>query len=144
MSTREPMPEHVRRYLELIGRIDADGITRKARIRFCNKCHAITIRGLDHNRCADTAIVDPAPLTVVSELEALLAGRSTYELNAAEGYYRIDVRWSWHIAGHPAGMTNGDVVAEHKCPGTAPSSTLPSRIPPLRVLTSKEPSCPPY
>lgn len=114
MTTR--MPDHVVRHLITQGRLDSDGVGRRARLRACRRCGQFTATGLDHDRVAMRAIVDLAPLNPAGELVALLTGRRTYLLGFENNAYRIDIRWPESIAARPAGtLRNCDVVAEHKC-----------------------------
>jgi hypothetical protein len=75
----------------------ADGVYRAAKVARCRKCRAIVIRGLDHDRCARLAVVNPAPLSVVSEALALMAGRAASGLTAWRTAYQIDARLAANI-----------------------------------------------
>lgn len=116
------MPAHLVRHLVEVGRLDADGINRRAHASQCQKCRAVVMVGLDDDKCAMTVRVDPVPLTPVGELEVLLAGRRTYDLGwSAERGYRVDPRSAAHIAAAPAGSSPAaDVVGEHRCGHPAP------------------------
>lgn len=116
------MPAHVVAYLVDLGRLDADGVTRRARLTRCRRCGAMVFAGLDHDKVALAVRVDPTPLSPVGELSALLTGRVTYELSRGDGY-RIDERRAGHI-GKP---TKADVVAEHAC-GANPLPDTRSRL----------------
>lgn len=99
-----------------------NGIGRRAQARVCG-CGAIILVGLDADRCAGEARVDPTPLTAVGEALAIMTGRSTYLLRTV-GRPELDHRSRWHIGG--ASADDVAVLAEHAC-GTPP---LPTRTMP--------------
>lgn len=117
------MPAHLVRHLIAIGRMDADGVSRRAHATSCAKCGAVVMVGLDHDSCAMTVYADPVPLTPIGEVEVLLAGRRTYDLAYTSRGYRLDPRFAAHIKATPAGSAPGvDVVAGHRCGAPRPSN----------------------
>lgn len=126
------MPAHVVAHLIAVGRIDSDGVSRSAHASRC-ACGEMTFVGLDHDKCAMTVRVDASPLARAGEVEALLTGRSTYELAHTGRGYRIDPRRAAHIRKRPAGsLRSADVVAEHRCTTDPLTSTA------TRILTRQE------
>lgn len=131
------MPPHVVAHLIATGRIDADGISRRAHATRCRSCGATVFIGLDDDKVAATARVDLVPLTPLGEVEVLLSGRRTYDLEYTSRGYRIDPRFAAHIKRAPAGSLAGvDVVAEHRCGAKAPSGGQ------SRVRSAQRPSQP--
>lgn len=121
MTIKTPMPAWLLKQLEDQGRI-VNGITRAARIRTCPTCRHTTITGLDADLAALPAIVDPSPLTSLSEAFAIMAGRITYALVVGRGgRLELDHRTSFHIAG----KRQVDVLATHVC-NTSPLPSQPS------------------
>jgi hypothetical protein len=137
------MPDHLVRHLIEIGRIDADGISRRAHATRCRKCTAVVLVGLDDDKCAAPVQVDPPPLTRIGEVTVLLAGGHTFDLTYTSRGYRIDPRRSWDIKAHPAGSVEGsDVVAGHRC-GSDPPPSAQSRITKRsRALSDPNEPCP--
>lgn len=77
-STRPPMPAWLKGHLINVGLWNADGITRKAKIR-THACGVIVLTGLDADTCAYPAVCDPTWLTPLGEALALIEGRHTYD-----------------------------------------------------------------
>lgn len=122
------MPDHLVRHLIDIGRIDADGISRRAHATRCTKCAAVVMVGLDDDKVAAPVRVDPPPLTPLGEVQVLMAGGHTFDLTYTSRGYRIDPRRAARITAHPAGSRDGtDVVAGHRC-GQPPALSAGSRI----------------
>jgi hypothetical protein len=71
--------------------------------------------GDDDDRCAMTATVDPAPVTQLAEVIALLAGCASYEL-IRHGKHRVEIhhRDEWRVHSE---RQNKPIVLEHRCPG---------------------------
>jgi hypothetical protein len=93
-----------------------DGISRRARARFCRKCRAPIMVGLDSDVMGTAAVCDPAPINVLGEVQALMTGRATYALRWLGGRWEIDHRDSFQIKGSPAGSNpRYEVLAEHRC-----------------------------
>lgn len=107
--------EIVEAHLIRNGTISPDGITRRAQPRRCPDCRAPLLIGLDADRCALRADVDPRPITALGELLAQLEGRRTYALNSNGGRLVLDYRDAGRITHHPAGTGRFDVMAEHHC-----------------------------
>lgn len=101
--------------------VDPRGVGRRARTATCPTCQRPVLRGLDHDRTAGVATVDPSPLNPLGEALALLDGRSTYDL-AWRGRYELDHRNQWVVAKHPPSSSRC-VVTEHRC-HVAPLPTL--------------------
>lgn len=107
-------------HLRARGLWNPDGVHRAARARYCKKCGAVVLVGLDDDTSAFTAIADPFPLDGPGELTALLTGRTTYRLRWAGGRYELDARDQFHIAGSPPGALDVtgrlvEVLAAHAC-----------------------------
>jgi hypothetical protein len=108
--------EQIKASLVARGIWDENGVSRKARARFCRRCRSPVIAGYDHDRCAFAAYVDPMPLNPLGEAMALMADRPTYSLRWVGGHYELDYRSSESIAAHPAGtQPHIEVVAAHVC-----------------------------
>jgi hypothetical protein len=106
----------IKRSLQARGLWNEDGVSRKAKARFCRKCSAPVIAGLDHDRSAAAVHCDPQPLNVLGEAVALMTGRRTFSLRWLGGHYELDVRFAEHISGSPAGSQPGiDILASHLC-----------------------------
>jgi hypothetical protein len=98
------------------GILQIDGVNRRARLRACPRCRAVCLEGLDDDRCAGMARVDPVPLSVLGEVAALMDGLATYELHTPGGRLTLDYRDSWCVQARPAGNTlRVDVMAQHRC-----------------------------
>lgn len=97
------------------GYITETGIGRKASIRV-HPCQAIVLIGLDADRCAITATVDPYPLTPAGEVWALQQQRRTYQLD----HGRLEPRDRWNIRGKPPSPTR-TVLAWHDCTTPIPA-----------------------
>lgn len=89
-------------------------ITTAPNVITCRSCGrpllAVTVGGLDRH-------VDPAPLTELGELAALMSGRVTYDLSGSLADHLI--RRTVHRIAVPRGLP---VVAEHRC-DSQPDST---------------------
>ena len=83
--------------------------TRKAKLIACIRCDEPVLRGLDGDVAAFSAWAGVYPLGEYGEVQALIAGRRTYELHNG----RLDRRDQWMIAGTPASSTT--VVTDHVC-----------------------------
>lgn len=128
VMTDRSMPGWLRRHLEDSGVMAPGGITRRARATWCRRCGGPIMSGLDDDRCAVVAHVDPAPLDARGELLALLAGHATFDLAWRGVRYEIDRRSDFEIRGWPPrSRPNVDVVREHVC-GDAPESVTASMI----------------
>lgn len=90
-------------------------VSRRASLGRCPACRGVILTGLDDDRCGLLARVDPAPLTTVGEVAALLAGRWTYDARLVDGRVRLDHRDQWKIRVRP-----WPVLASHACPGVVP------------------------
>lgn len=138
------MPDHVLAHLIQIGRLDDDGISRRAHARLCRACGAVTMAGLDHDIVAVPVRVDPVPLTPIGEVQVLLTGRRTYDLEYTSRGYRLDPRFAEHITRSPAGSVPGrDVVGEHRC-GSPAGPSGQSRVRSPYVATGTVDGPPPF
>lgn len=120
------VPQWLAQRLIDAGHWDIFGISRNARGRRCRDCNEWVLAGLDADRCAGTAYVDPEPLSALGEMVALMGGRSTYLLRRDTSSFRLDYRDRWAIQGNPAGShkQRGDVVADHLCHDPGPTGPL--------------------
>lgn len=119
-NTGQPhkLPDHVKRRLEQLGLLDpVTGATRRARACLCPTCRRPVMRGIDREYGGMSVDADPEPLTVNGEVNALMTGARTYNLQwvprpGGMGY-TLDSRDQWQIARWPAGSNGMDVLAEH-------------------------------
>lgn len=132
------LPGWLVRHLETIGAIGNDRVFRTARPAQCRHCSWSILVGLDNDRCALPAHVDPWPLAPIGEALALLSGRTTYALHVGPGLCELQRRDSWQIRGAPAG-TRYDVLAAHVCAGVH----LP-QAPTVNRLSEPLPTEPPF
>lgn len=98
-----------------LGHLTIEGIGRRAQPRFCPTCRARILAGLDDDKAALRADVDPSPVTALGEMLAQLEGRRTYALVHNFGRLVLDYRDAGRIAYRPAGSGRLDVLAEHRC-----------------------------
>jgi hypothetical protein len=134
-----PIPDWLRELLIQSGQLTSDGYTRRARTRFCRKCGATIVSGLDGDAVAGRVDVDVTCLDNEQELEALLAGRPTFRI-AWRGRYEINHRDQWQIARQPASKVGG-VHAEHRCGAVLGSLAGP---PTPRAVQTTYPVIPPF
>lgn len=141
MSTHksgDALPDWLVRHLQTIGAMGNDRIGRRAHPSRCVKCRRLVLTGLDNDRCAWVAIVDPLPLAPMGEVLALLSGRRTYTLHVGVGVCELQARDQWQIAGSPAGVRY-DVYPAHVCEWVH----LP-QAPSVHRLPLSPPALPPY
>lgn len=138
------MPAYVVAHLIAVGKLDDDGVTRRARPTQCRSCAAVVITGLDHDRVAVSVTVDPMPLSAAGELEALLTKRATFTVRRdGRGSLEINPRDLSQMKARSAGAIAGaDCVAEHRCT-SFPLSGTDSRISAAQAAV-QEVSCPPF
>lgn len=92
----------------------------------CGRCRVIVLVGLDDEVCANTAVVDPVPITAVEERQERADGRKTYALKHRGRRLYLVRRNQWQVAGSPAGSAKPYgplgyvVVADHQCRGEQP------------------------
>jgi hypothetical protein len=72
-------------------------------------CRSATLTGRDHHTAAIVVHVEPYPLSVLGEVEALRDCRTTYQV----AHYGLAARNSSMIRTRPAGSVM--VLAEHRC-----------------------------
>lgn len=114
------------------GVIDEHGINDRPKARTCRSCGADTIVAW-RDGILDPVAVDPIALTPLGELQALTAGRATFQhWGGATG--GLDTRRPRIIALHPAGTHPAPVRPEHRC-GSPP----PDHVPPRRSATHDAP-----
>lgn len=113
---------------------DRGGVSRKVHARLCSKCGRSMLVGLDDDRCAITARVDPTPLNAVGEASALMNDRPTFALRRIGGEYVLDRREAETIAAKPAGGDNGctEVLAWHECAAQYPAEMCGPRMQELK------------
>jgi hypothetical protein len=103
------------------------------RVSRCGRCRRRTVRGLDGYLCATDIRLDPAPLSPLGEVYAIVSGRGSWSVTL-RGMSRLELapRYQWDIDGTPAGqLERGDVVTAHLCASPWPWSgplSAPSRI----------------
>lgn len=114
------LPPWLQRHLQNTGAWNTDGISRTARAHPCKHCHRLTLTGLDADRAAAPAHIDPTPLTPLGETLALAGNLHTYTLHWTGEHLEIDgPRDATNITHHPAGTDpRTDVVAQHTCTPT--------------------------
>lgn len=124
------------RYLEDRGFHDEDGVHRRLGMRWCPRCRAKTLRGLDADVLALAVVVDAAALTGRGEALALLTGRSSYTVRPLRVGICLDgPRTAVDIAAHPAETTA--VLAEHLCGRKLPADAY--SLPPKHSPTPRKP-----
>lgn len=87
-------------------------ITRKANEVECPTCGQPVLAGLDADRMAREAVINPTPITPAIELTEWAAGRPTYTYSPLRG--EIDYRDHGSLTPRP------DVHATHTCPKEDP------------------------
>jgi hypothetical protein len=115
----------LREHLERCGLWNADRVSRRASSATCRQCHRVMLVGLDADRCALVATVDPAALSAQGEMLAHLLGLRTYSLRWLIDTLEINRRDQWSIKYSPARHCDApdcpgsrltyDIVAEHRC-----------------------------
>jgi len=86
--------------------------TRRARELNCPRCGKPVLAGLDADRMAGEAVINPTPITPTQELTEWAAGRRTYTYSPLRG--EIDYR------DHGSLTPSTQVHATHTCPKEAP------------------------
>lgn len=120
------MPTWLARHLETTGDAGPDAVTRRVRGKACKQCGRFTLAGLDADRAASPAHVDPTPLAPLGEALAQVADLPTYDLRYINGHLELDgPRDATTITRFPAGTRDTDVVAQHQC-ATTRWPSLPS------------------
>lgn len=119
------IPNWLAQHLVDQGRMDVNGVGRRARAKRCPQCRQYVLAGLDADLCAEAVMVDATALSALGEALALTGGRNTYALRRSLAGFRLDHRHRWEIASRPAGSPGirYDVVARHEC-GAAPPPDL--------------------
>lgn len=135
------IPGWLQQHLTDLGRWNADGVSRAVRARVC-RCGTRTLRALDDDICGLPVTVDPGPLDVLGEMQALISGRATYRLLHIANRWEIDRRTQFDIAAQPAGTVN--VLAAHQCGQPIAANGPPTNNPRPRIAVRSDASCPPY
>lgn len=112
-------PEWLKDHLTEVGRWNADGISRQARVQY-HGCGTLVIFGLDARVCGLPAMCDTTPLDAYGEAIARLTGRRTYDVFGATGRLELERRDAFRIVGSPPGRRDEPVVAEHRCGQSLP------------------------
>jgi hypothetical protein len=107
----------------------------------CHRCGVKVWKGLDGDALAFDAVVDRTPLTLTGEALAVIAGLTTYAVDAPS---RRNARRIWRRWAHQIGKPDGQgatihaahvcgviISAEHVAPTTTPTATTldPERCP---------------
>jgi hypothetical protein len=132
VATKKPDP-WLQRYLELIGRWNADGIGRGLRARACTRCAVTCLAGLDADRAGLPVWLHPAPLNALGEAVALLLNIPTYSLHRRRNGLQADLRDTAAIRKRPTTII--EVMAEHRCGLTLPERLYRPRPVPLPPTT---------
>lgn len=141
LSTRpESRPSHwLLGHLVAAGHLTESGLSRRARIRYCESCKAAVLAGLDDDECAIEVAVDPVPLNPLGEALAAVEGRRTYRLRSEGGRYVLDPRTARGITRRPAGSTpRADVLRAHRC-----GSEVPEELATATAFAEARPALPP-
>jgi hypothetical protein len=82
----------------------------------CRRCSAWTLQGYDWTEdWAGLGIVDPAQLDTMTELQALVSGRRTYEIILRDNTKTLRSRDQWRIGAHTPETVKDPVVPAHRC-----------------------------
>jgi hypothetical protein len=120
------IPPWLARHLEDSGVLSPDGATRAARASRCTRCGALTLRGLDADVGAFTAVIDIDPTTAVGEVLALATRRWTYFLlreanSSGKRIWTINRREPTRIAANRP----DHIMVEHRCGQPLPKAPQP-------------------
>jgi hypothetical protein len=118
-----------------------DGVSRGARLTRCPRCHTRTLTGLDADRCALAATVDPTALDHLGEYLALATGLRTYTLarrtNASGNpRWEIDERTRWAIAHKERRYP---VLPQHRCGTHLPANGSAAFVRPTTHVATEHP-----
>lgn len=126
-------PTWLARHLAATGAANPDGHGRDLRAGICRACGQPVLRGLDADRAALPATVDPHPVTAVGELLAVAGGAPTYDLWLGQRRAQLHRRHAAHIIG----PRRRPVLAEHRC-----GTTWPAEPPPQPATRQEAATCP--
>lgn len=120
--------------------LDADGVHRGARADRCRDCRRPVLRGLDADRAALAAVVDPHEIDALGELIAKRIGLMTF--NLSPGYSSKGTR-RWELSARMVCMIEAPrraaVVAEHRCGLAIPPAAVTFLSPtPRRVHSASD------
>ena len=141
MSTtadKKPHPQAdpwLRRYLEVTGRANPDGISRGLRPRSCRDCGMTTLAGLDADVAALPLWLHPHPLTVRGEAVALVIGWRTFHLTRHPRALVPTRRTASHI--RQRNPNDWDVLHQHHCRARLPADYY--KPPPFPVRRGDRP-----
>lgn len=118
------LPQYVTEQL----RAERQPISRQAKYRYCPKCGAIVLRGLDDDYCAVDAVADPTPLTARLEYACYLVGRTTYNAITRGDTFELGARvLRWVRAPE---LLSWPVLPAHRCGATFPGCIVPAAAAP--------------
>lgn len=101
-----------------------------------HRCGQHILVGLDADRAAITAQLDPYPLTPAGEVWALVNGRRTWQLNGTH----LQPRDRWNIPGKPPNATR-TVLTWHHCNDPIPTQHRAAPRP-TKPQPTEETQCP--
>lgn len=107
-----------------------DYSSARVKIKACQRkgCGMTVLEALDDYRAGILVRCDPIPLSPAAELEALKAGRLTYELvtigNDQELVWRSATRIRWRTTSQRGRLKSWPVVATHVCGSGVPVAVV--------------------
>jgi hypothetical protein len=118
------LPAWLKQALVNQGVMGEGGMTRRAKVMRHPPCGIPCMAGFDSQRAALDAWCDLTELSAQGEVEALIAGRGTYELwGAKTPRPTLEQRDRWRIGGAPAGSHLANpVLASHDCGSPVPAA----------------------
>lgn len=138
-------PDWLRAHLADLGLDNPDGISRAAHLAACPDCGRRVLRGLDDDRCAGVATVDPDEIDHIGEYLALKIGLLTYSIRrsaSAGGKRQWNLDWRSHQ--ETRFTPNAPVVAQHKCGMKIPPAANPIGIPAPPPHPAADPNAIPF
>lgn len=102
-------------------------MSRAAILTTCNRCHAPIVTGIDDYRIQARA--DLVPLTRHGEIQAAIAGRDTWRIDADRRLWRTD-RWRIHT---DAPMPGDHRLTSHLCGQPIPADWVEA-VQPVLIL----------
>lgn len=113
--------------------LDPDGVGKGARPDRCPHCRAHILTGLDAERCALVARVDPHDIDTLGEYLAIRIGAPTYNLHET---YSPKGRKRWELnhrtLAHIESPRRTPVLVAHRCGITIPAAKQPFPVRRLR------------
>lgn len=135
MSAAKAMTPWLKKHLVDTGVMTADRVTRRPTTRTCRDCQVPVIAALLDEAISRRLELDPAFLTPLGELQALLLERPTYQWTDGT----ITDRDPWRITGRPASTVR--VLAEHAC-HSPPFDAGPDPTPETKPRRNPSTECP--